>query len=61
MNPIWSPEAIVDLAALRAYIAQDDPQRRKVLRSISSGMLRRCFPITLKWGGLAEFRARASS
>ena len=25
MSPIWSPEAIADLAALRAYIAQDDP------------------------------------
>jgi toxin ParE1/3/4 len=25
MNPIWAPEAIADLAALRAYIAQDDP------------------------------------
>jgi plasmid stabilization system protein ParE len=25
MNPIWSPEAIADLTALRAYIAQDDP------------------------------------
>ena len=25
MNPIWSPEAVTDLAALRAYIAQDDP------------------------------------
>jgi toxin ParE1/3/4 len=25
MNPIWSREAIADLAALRAYIAQDDP------------------------------------
>jgi plasmid stabilization system protein ParE len=25
MNPIWSPAAIADLAALRAYIAQDDP------------------------------------
>jgi toxin ParE1/3/4 len=25
MIPIWSPEAIADLAALRAYIAQDDP------------------------------------
>jgi toxin ParE1/3/4 len=25
MNPIWSPEAIADLSALRAYIAQDDP------------------------------------
>ncbi len=25
MTPIWSPEAIADLAALRAYIEQDDP------------------------------------
>jgi hypothetical protein len=25
MNPIWSPEAIADLTALRAYITQDDP------------------------------------
>ena len=25
MTPVWSPEAIDDLAALRAYIAQDDP------------------------------------
>ena len=25
MTPVWSPEAIDDLALLRAYIAQDDP------------------------------------
>ncbi|WP_244422091.1 type II toxin-antitoxin system RelE/ParE family toxin [Bradyrhizobium sp. ORS 285] len=25
MTPIWSPQAIADLVALRAYIAQDDP------------------------------------
>ncbi|MGC2778558.1 MAG: type II toxin-antitoxin system RelE/ParE family toxin [Bradyrhizobium sp.] len=25
MTPVWSPEAIADLVALRAYIAQDDP------------------------------------
>ena len=25
MTPVWAPEAIDDLAALRAYIAQDDP------------------------------------
>jgi toxin ParE1/3/4 len=25
MMPIWSPEAIADLVALRAYIEQDDP------------------------------------
>jgi plasmid stabilization system protein ParE len=24
MTPVWSPEAIEDLAALRAYIEQDD-------------------------------------
>jgi toxin ParE1/3/4 len=25
MTPVWSPEAIDDLAAVRAYIEQDDP------------------------------------
>ncbi len=25
MTPIWSPEAITDLIALRAYIAEDNP------------------------------------
>lgn len=25
MTPVWSPEAINDLAALRAHIAEDDP------------------------------------
>jgi toxin ParE1/3/4 len=25
MTPVWSPEAIDDLAALRAYIGEDDP------------------------------------
>lgn len=25
MNILWSPEAIGDLASLRAYIAEDDP------------------------------------
>jgi toxin ParE1/3/4 len=25
MTPVWSPEAIDDLASLRAYISQDDP------------------------------------
>jgi len=25
MTPIWSPEAVADLVALRAYITQDDP------------------------------------
>jgi toxin ParE1/3/4 len=26
MTPIWSPQAIADLAALRAYIEQDNPE-----------------------------------
>jgi len=36
MTPVWSPEAIDDLAALRAYIEQDDPAaaQRVVLRII---------------------------
>jgi len=36
MNIIWSPEAIQDLIALRAYIAEDDPAaaRRVVLRIV---------------------------
>lgn len=25
MTPVWSPEAVEDLAALRAFIEQDDP------------------------------------
>ncbi len=25
MNPIWSPEAVADLLALRVYIEQDNP------------------------------------
>jgi toxin ParE1/3/4 len=38
MTPIWSPEAIADLAALRAYIAQDDPAaaRRVALHIIQN-------------------------
>jgi len=36
MNIIWSPEAIQDLIALRAYIAADDPAaaRRVVVRIV---------------------------
>ena len=38
MIPIWSPEAIDDLSALRAYIQQDDPaaSQRSVLRIIEN-------------------------
>jgi toxin ParE1/3/4 len=38
MTPVWSPEAIDDLAALRAYIEQDHPAaaQRVVLRIIEN-------------------------
>jgi toxin ParE1/3/4 len=38
MTPVWSPEAIDDLAALRAYIEQDNPAaaQRVVLRIIEN-------------------------
>ena len=38
MTPVWSPEAINDLAALRAHIEQDDPAaaQRVVLRIIEN-------------------------
>jgi len=38
MTPVWSPEAINDLAALRAHIEQDDPAaaQRGVLRIIEN-------------------------
>lgn len=36
MTPVWSPEAVADLAALRTYIEQDDPAaaQRAVLHII---------------------------
>jgi len=38
MNIVWSPEAIEDLASLRAYIAEDNPAaaRRTVRHVIES-------------------------
>ena len=38
MNIVWSPEAVEDLASLRAYIAEDDPAaaRRTVRHIIES-------------------------
>ena len=38
MNIVWSPEAIEDLASLRAYIAEDNPAaaRRVVLQIIQN-------------------------
>jgi hypothetical protein len=61
MTLIWSPEAIADLVALRAYIEQDDPAARNVYRCISSKMSRRCFPIFLRSGGRVAFREHANS
>ena len=31
MTPIWSPEAIADLIALRDYITQDDPAAARLV------------------------------
>ena len=38
MNIVWSPEAIEDLASLRAYLAEDDPSaaRRAVLHIVQN-------------------------
>jgi toxin ParE1/3/4 len=38
MNPVWSPEAIDDLTAIRAYTEQDEPAaaRRIVLHIIQN-------------------------
>jgi toxin ParE1/3/4 len=38
MKPVWSPEAVDDLGALRAYIAEDDAAaaQRMVLRIIEA-------------------------
>ena len=38
MNPVWSPEAIDDLTAIRAYIEQEEPAaaRRIVLHIIQN-------------------------
>jgi toxin ParE1/3/4 len=38
MTPVWSPEAMEDLAALRAYIEKDDPAaaRRVALHIVES-------------------------
>jgi toxin ParE1/3/4 len=38
MTPVWSPEAMEDIAALRAYIEKDDPAaaRRVALHIVES-------------------------
>ena len=45
MNIAWSPEAIEDLASLRAYIAEDNPAAaRRVVLDITSKP-----PGTIEW------------
>jgi plasmid stabilization system protein ParE len=61
MNPIWSPEAIADLAALRANIAQDDPAAAQRVALHIVGNVETLLPNIPKWGDRVEFRGRASS
>jgi toxin ParE1/3/4 len=60
MTPIWSPEAIADLAALRAYIAQDDPAAAQrvalhIIRNVET-----LLPKRPEGDGRVEFRVHAS-
>jgi len=61
MMPVWSPEAIDDLAALRAYIEQDDPTAAQRVALHIIGTLKHCFPIIPKWGDPAESLEHANS
>ena len=58
MTPVWSPEAIDDLAALRAYIEQDDPAaaQRVALHIVQN--VETLLPKSPKWGDPAEFRGQ---
>ncbi len=61
MTPVWSPEAMEDLAALRAYIEKDDPAaaRRVALHIVESIETLLCdHP---EWGDPAEFLEHVSS
>jgi ParE toxin of type II toxin-antitoxin system, parDE len=58
MTPIWSPEAIDDLVALRAYIEQDDPA---VAQRVALHIIQNVETLLPKWGEPAAFRARANS
>jgi hypothetical protein len=63
MIPVWSPEAIGDFAALRAYIEQNRTilRPRNALRFTSSGTLKHYFPTIPKWGDPAESLEHANS
>ena len=60
MTPVWSPEAINDLVALRAYIEQDDPAaaQRVALHIVQN--IETLLPSPPKWGDPAECRAHAN-
>jgi hypothetical protein len=60
MSPIWSPEAIDDLVALRTYIEQDDPQRRNESLCTSSTTWKYYFLPIRRWAGRVAFRERVS-
>jgi plasmid stabilization system protein ParE len=61
MTPVWSPEAINDLAALRAYIEQDDPAaaQRVALHIVEN--VETLLPNNPEMGRPAEFRGRVNS
>ncbi len=61
MTPVWSPEAIDDLAALRAYIEQDDPAAAQRVALHTFRTLKHYFLRAPKLGDPAEFRGHASS
>jgi plasmid stabilization system protein ParE len=56
MIPVWSPEAIDDLVALRAYIEQDDPD---AAQRVAVRIIQTIEPIP-RWGDPAEFRGHAN-
>jgi plasmid stabilization system protein ParE len=61
MTPLWSPEAIDDLAALRAFIEQDDPAAAQRVALHIVRTLKHYFLRAPKRGDPAEFRGHASS
>jgi ParE toxin of type II toxin-antitoxin system, parDE len=60
MNIAWSPEAIEDLASLRAYIAEDNPAaaRRVVLDIIQN--VEQLLPTIPRSAGPGAYRAPAN-
>jgi hypothetical protein len=61
MIPVWSPEAINGLVALRAYIEQDDPKALNASRFTTSGTSNNYFRATPRWDDPAGFRGPANA